>query len=118
MTYSPPSEMAVSRLPFISPAQANVGPAARHIRGNGDRSHGTGVCDDPGLQLVVLCVQHVAWHASCLQAFCQFLRFLHARCTDKHRTAGGMDLGDFRDAARCFAALLRNTRSMKLHILP
>ena len=54
-------DLLVFRL--VLAAQPDVGPAAGHVRGDGDRAQRAGAGDDPRFHRVVLRVQNLAGHA-------------------------------------------------------
>ena len=56
-------------------AQHDIGAAARHVGGNGDRPGLTGLCDDLRLLFVVLGVQHLVGNAAGLQHLAEHFGF-------------------------------------------
>ena len=75
------------------PAELDVGPAARHVRGDRDRAFGPGLGDNHGLARVVLRVENLVPDASSREEGRQPLGFLYGHGADEHRLALFVDLG-------------------------
>ena len=79
-------------------AEHDVGAAAGHVGGHGDRAAPPGLGDDRRLALVVLGVQHLVRDAAPLEHLGQDLGLLHARGADQDRLPGLVPLVDVLDA--------------------
>ena len=69
---------------FEVAAELDVGAAARHVGGYGDRARHTGLGDDVGLLLMIAGVQHLVRDLALLQQAGQMLRFFDADGADEH----------------------------------
>ena len=78
-------------------AEHDVGAAAGHVGGDGDRPAPAGLGDDAGLLLVELRVEHVVRDAALGELPRQVLRALHAGGADQDRLALLVALGDVVD---------------------
>ena len=78
-------------------AEHDVGTAAGHVGGDGDRAEPAGLGDDAGLLLVVLGVQHVVRDRALLELARQVLGALDAGGADQDRLALLVALGDVVD---------------------
>ena len=78
-------------------AEHDVGTAAGHVGGDGDRAEAAGLGDDVGLLLVELRVEHVVRDAALLELPRQVLGALDAGGTDQHRLTLLVALGDVVD---------------------
>ena len=68
-------------------AQQDVGAAAGHVGGDGDRALAAGLRDDLGLALVVLGVEHLVLDAHALQHAGELLGLLDRDGAHQHRLA-------------------------------
>ncbi len=68
-------------------AELDVGAAARHVGGDGNRARHAGLRDDPRLLLVIARVQHLMRHLVLLQQAGEDLGFLDRGGADQHRLA-------------------------------
>ena len=68
-------------------AQLDVGAAARHVGGDGDRARHAGLGHDEGFLLVIAGVQHMVLDLALLEQLGELLGFLDRGGADQHRLA-------------------------------
>ena len=78
-------------------AQLNVGAAAGHVGGDGDRARHAGLRDDGGFLFVVTRVQHLVRDAALFQEARQIFRLLDRDRADQHGLAATVRLFDVGD---------------------
>ena len=90
-------------------AELDVGPAARHVGGDGHGAALTRLRDDLRFDFVILRVQHVVRNAGVFEAAGKHFGGLDARGADEHRLSALVRLFDFLDGFGVFfAARLEN----------
>ena len=88
-------DLVVFRLVLAS--QPDVGSAAGHVRGDGDRAERPGAGDDARFHRVVLRVQNLARHAGVAKPRREALRLFDGERPDQHRASGRMRALDLFD---------------------
>ena len=96
---------------FIVPAEADVGAAARHLGGHGDRAVAAGLGDDRRLGRVVLGVEHDVRQAFGLEPSRQPFRLFDVQRADQHRAPGGVRGGDLGGDRVSFCSAVAYSRS-------
>ena len=78
-------------------AQHDIGAAASHIGGDGHSALLTGLCNDFGFALMLLCVQHIVLNAALFQQLGKRLALFHADGTNQNGLALGVAFGNLLD---------------------